>query len=70
MKEQILVKCHCFKCGVVGESILNNAGPHIKQSCLNCGAYKKFIPKKEIPPKEVIKQAIWIKVKNLNKIIK
>jgi hypothetical protein len=54
-----LIPCHCHKCGVIGESRLSWAGPHIKQSCPECGAYQKFIDKSTIPDVKEIKVKIW-----------
>lgn len=54
-----LIECKCHKCGIVGESRLSWAGPHIKQSCPECGAYQKFIDKSLIPDVKDIKVKIW-----------
>lgn len=59
MSEQLLIPCHCHKCGVVGESNLTWAGPHIKQTCSSCGAYQKFYNKALIPDAREIKIKIW-----------
>jgi len=63
MSEQLLIPCHCHKCGVVGESNLSWAGPHIKQSCPECGSYQKFYDKALIPDAREIKIMIWGVVK-------
>jgi predicted nucleic acid-binding Zn-ribbon protein len=55
----LLIPCHCHKCGVIGESILSWASPHIKQSCPECGAYQKFYDKARIPDVREIKIKIF-----------
>lgn len=55
----LLIPCACHKCGVIGESRLSWAGPHIKQSCDNCGAYQKFYNKNLIPDVREIKILIF-----------
>src|SRR5689334_21562163 len=65
----LLIPCHCHKCGVIGESIMSWAGPHIKQSCAECGAYQKFYDKAKIPDVREIKVKIFGVVNsNLEKI--
>lgn len=54
-----LIPCRCHKCGCIGESKLSWAGPHIKQSCPECGAYQKFYDKEAIPDVREIKIKIW-----------
>lgn len=54
-----LIESSCHKCGVIGESRLSWAGPHIKQSCDSCGAYQKFYDKALIPDVREIKILIW-----------
>lgn len=54
-----LIESQCHKCGVIGESILSWAGPHIKQSCASCGAYIKFYDKARIPDVREVKIQIW-----------
>lgn len=56
---EYLVKCSCHKCGVIGESNLSFASPHIKQSCPECGAYQKFYNVNLIPDVREIKVKIW-----------
>ena len=56
---ELLIPCHCHKCGVIGESNLSWAGPHIKQSCPECGAYQKFYDKARIPDVREIKIKIF-----------
>lgn len=58
-----LIESQCHKCGIIGESRLTWAGPHIKQSCDNCGAYQKFYDKALIPDVREIKIQIWGLVK-------
>jgi hypothetical protein len=60
-----LIPSHCHKCGTVGESKLTWAGPHIKQSCDDCGFYQRFIDKRLIPDVREIKIAIWGKTNDL-----
>jgi hypothetical protein len=55
----LLIPCTCHKCGVIGESNLSLAGPHIKQSCPSCGAYQKFYDKNLIPDAREIKILIF-----------
>ena|SRR6188768_2841131 len=54
-----LIVCSCHKCGCYGESNLSWAGPHIKQTCPECGAYQKFYDKGLIPDVREIKILIW-----------
>lgn len=62
MATEFLIPSHCHKCGVIGESRLSWAGPHIKQSCDSCGAYQKFYDKASIPDVREIKIKIWGRV--------
>lgn len=59
MNNQFLIECKCHRCGTTGESSLSISGPHIKQSCPNCGWYVKFIKANLIPNKIDIKVAIY-----------
>lgn len=59
MATEFLIPSHCHKCGVIGESRLSWAGPHIKQSCDSCGSYQKFYDKALIPDVREIKIKIW-----------
>jgi len=64
-----LIESYCHKCGVIGESRLAWAGPHIKQSCDNCGAYIKFYDKAKLPDVREIKIKIFgLAERNLEKI--
>lgn len=63
MNIEPLIPCHCHRCGVIGESRLTWAGPHIKQSCDACWAYVKFYDKALIPDMREMKIAIWGLVK-------
>ena len=58
-KMNLLIPCHCHKCGVIGESNLSWAGPHIKQTCPECGSYQKFYDKGLIPDVREIKIKIF-----------
>jgi len=42
------IKMYCPRCEKEQEIILSPSGPHIKASCNICGAYIKFIGKKEL----------------------
>lgn len=65
----LLIPCHCHKCGCIGESNLSWAGPHIKQTCPECGSYQKFYDKAAIPDVREIKIKIFgIVSGNLEKI--
>ena len=35
----------CKKCQDEVDPVFTKCGPHIKASCLRCGAYIKFVPK-------------------------
>lgn len=59
MDSEYLIPCACHKCGVIGESRLTWAGPHIKQSCPECGTYQKFYDKALIPDVREIKIKIF-----------
>lgn len=69
-EREYLIPCACHKCGCVGESNLSWAGPHIKQSCSECGAYQKFYDKSLIPDVREIKIRIWGITTNLSVIEK
>ena len=42
------MKLHCKRCQKEVELELSESGPHIKASCLYCGAYIKFISEREL----------------------
>lgn len=59
----------CHKCGLCDEPRLGYAGPHIKATCNNCGAYIKFINTSLIPDTKEIKLRIFdIVDKNIEQI--
>jgi hypothetical protein len=49
----------CHRCGATAEANFVHAGPHIKQVCLKCGFYVKFISKGLIPDIKTVKMRIW-----------
>lgn len=49
----------CHRCGGVDEAKFETSGPHVKQVCLHCGAYVKFMPKQNIPSLPQIRLKIW-----------
>lgn len=49
----------CERCGSCNEAKFVHAGPHIKQICIDCGAYVKFYPASKIPDVKEIKQKIF-----------
>lgn len=57
--DEFLIPCRCHSCGTVGESNLSWAGPHVKQTCPECGAYQKFYDKRLIPDVREIKIKIF-----------
>jgi hypothetical protein len=50
----------CKKCKGEDEAKFCIAGPHVKQVCLHCGTYVKFIDKSLMPSVVDIKHAIWV----------
>jgi hypothetical protein len=42
------MKLTCPKCSKPVDLVLSKAGPHIKASCFECGAYIKFISEQEL----------------------
>jgi|SRR6187399_97313 len=49
----------CHKCGGIDEAKFSIAGPHVKQTCLHCGAYVKFFDKGRLPSLIEIRLKIW-----------
>ena len=63
------IETSCHKCGSCDEAKFVQSGPHLKQICIDCGAYIKFFDKSQIPGIEEIKLKIFYMVdKNLDVI--
>lgn len=53
------IETSCHKCGSCNEAKFYISGPHLKQVCIDCGAYIKFFDKSLVPDVTEIKQKIF-----------
>ena len=58
------MKLPCLKCKKEVEIELSESGPHVKASCIECGAYIKFMSQNELEGKPMSEYEVTIKLES------